>query len=99
MECIFSDLNATLAVTSQGTSPGIPAEHHEPFANCGIWAAQSVKHPPLDFDSGQDLTGGEIEPCVGYYTEGREPAWDSLFSSLSAPPQLACALSLSLSLK
>ena len=62
--------------------------------NCwGTWAAQSVEHPTLDFGSGRDLTGGEIEPCVGLCIDTTESAWDSLSPCLSAPPLCvrACA--------
>ena len=58
--------------------------------NCwGAWVAQSVKCSTLDFSSGHDLTFGEIEPHVGLDTVSREPAWDSLSSSLSLP--LSCS--------
>ena len=57
--------------------------------------AQSVKRPTLDFDSGHDLTVREKEPHVGLCADGAEPAWDS--PSLSAPPLLMLAHSLSLS--
>ena len=56
--------------------------------------AQSVKGPTLDFGSGRDLTVYEFEPCTGLCTDSVEPAWDSLSSSLSAPPLLALFLSL-----
>ena len=57
--------------------------------------AQSVKRPTLDFGSGHDLTVRECEPCMGLCTDSTEPAWDSLSSSLSAPPLLALSVSLS----
>ena len=50
----------------------------------GAWLAQSIKHPTLDFGSGQDLTIRELEPHAGLCTDSMEPVWDSL--SLTAPP-------------
>ena len=47
-----------------------------------------MKHPTLDFGSGHDLMVHGIEPHIGRYTDGVESAWNSLFPSLSAPPQL-----------
>ena len=52
---------------------------------------QSVKHLTLGFGSGHDLEVHAFKPCI---TENVEPAWDSLFPSLSAPPPLALSLSL-----
>ena len=52
--------------------------------------AQSVKHLSLNFGSGHDLTVRGIEPHVGLCAE---PAWDSLYHSLSAPSLLMLALS------
>ena len=51
----------------------------------GPWLAQSVKHLPLGFGLGHDLTVHEFEPGVGLCDDSTESAWDSLFSSLSAP--------------
>ena len=48
--------------------------------------AQSVKHPTVDFSSGQDLAVRGIEPYIKLYTDSAETAWDSLSPSLSAPP-------------
>ena len=65
--------------------------------------AQSVNHPTLDFGSGHDLMVHEIEPHIGICAVGGEPAWDSLFPSLSLSlPNLHTHMhmpSLSLSLK
>ena len=58
--------------------------------------AQSVKHL-TSFGSGCNLTVVGFEHRIGPCADGLEPAWDSL-SSLSAPPLLAHARSLSLSL-
>ena len=58
--------------------------------------AQSVKYLTLDFGIGHDLSVGEFEPHLWLCTDSMEPAWDSLSSSLPAPPQLSL-LSLSLS--
>ena len=61
----------------------------------GTWVAQSVKPPPLT--SAQVVisrSAGEIESCIGLCADNSEPAWDSLSPSLSAPPLLACSLSL-----
>ena len=57
--------------------------------------AQSVKHLTLDFSSGNDLMVCWMEPQVGLQADSVEPAWDSLFPSLSASPPIH-ALSLSL---
>ena len=61
----------------------------------GAWVAQLVKWPAFDFGSGYNLAVHEIEPRAGLCADSVEPAWDSL--SLSAPPLLMLALSLSLS--
>ena len=53
------------------------------------WASQSVEHLTLGFDSGRDLMVPEIEPHVGLHADSVEPAWDSLFLSLSVPPLLS----------
>ena len=53
----------------------------------GAWVAQSLKHPALDFSSGQDLTVHGFMPCVGPYADSAEPAWDSL--PLTLPPSPA----------
>ena len=45
--------------------------------------AQSVKRLTLDFDSGHDLTVGEIELHAGLCAESAKPAWDPLCLSLS----------------
>ena len=65
------------------------------------WVAESVKLLTPDFRSGHDLTVCGIEPRVGLYTDGVEPAWDSLSLplslsfSLSLPLSCSCCLSLS----
>ena len=58
--------------------------------------AQSVKHSraTLHLGSGHDLTAGEIETRVVLGAESTEPAWDSLFLSLSL--SLPCSHLLSL---
>ena len=48
----------------------------------GTWGAQSFECPALDLGSGHDLTVHGMEPCVGHYTDSREPVWDSLSFSL-----------------
>ena len=51
--------------------------------------AQLVELLTLDLGSGHDLALGEIEHHVSLRTDSAEPAWDSLFPSLSAPlPQI-----------
>ena len=55
-----------------------------------------VKRLALDLSSEHDLTVCEIEPRVGLYTDGTEPAWDSLSPSLSATPPFILSLFLSL---
>ena len=64
----------------------------------GAWVGQWVKRPTLDFGSGHDVTVGGFEPRVRPCAGGLEPAWDSvsLSLSLSAPPPLAHARSLTL---
>ena len=56
--------------------------------------AQSVKYLTLDFGSGHDLGVRGLESCVWLLTDSVEPAWDSLFLSLSLP--LPCLPSLCL---
>ena len=50
----------------------------------------------LGFTSGHNLIVREFEVRIGLCADSVDPAWDSLSSSLSAPP--VCSLSLSLSL-
>ena len=59
--------------------------------------AQSVECLTLDFGSGHDprVMGSSLTSEASML--GREPAWDSLSLSPSAPPLLACTLALSLS--
>ena len=64
-----------------------------------IRVAQLVKRPTLAFVPGHDLTVRETEPCVGLRADSAEPAWDSVSSSLFAPPPLMLTLSLSFSQK
>ena len=70
------------------------------YNNEGAWVAQLVEHPILGF-SGQVLKFPGFEPHIGLCADSREPAWDSLSPSVSAPPPLALThthtLSLSLS--
>ena len=63
----------------------------------GAWVAPSVKRLTLDFGSGRDLTFSGVESRVGLWAGSTAPAWDSLFSSLSAAPPLTRACSLSVS--
>ena len=35
----------------------------------GAWVAQSVEHPTIGFNSGHDLMGHGIKPCVGLHAE------------------------------
>ena len=58
--------------------------------------APSVKRWTLGFSSSRNLTVCEFEPNIGLCTDSTGPAWDSLPPSLSAPPLLAHAFSLSL---
>ena len=51
------------------------------------WLSRLSIH--LDFGSGHDLVVGEMQPRVGLCAGSMEPAWDSLFPSLSAPPLLS----------
>ena len=59
----------------------------------GTYVAQLVEHLTLDLGSGHDLTVCEIEPRIWLCTDIAEPAWDSLFPSVSL--SLPCLLSLS----
>ena len=53
--------------------------------------AQLVKRPTLDFGPDHDLTVHEFEPQIGLCADRAEPAWNSLFLSLSPPPPLVLA--------
>ena len=53
----------------------------------------------LGFGSGHDLTVREFKPCMGFFADGVQSAWDSLSPSLSTPPLLMHTLSQSLTLK
>ena len=64
----------------------------------GVWVAQLVKRPTLDFGSGYNLTVCELEPRIGLCADSTEPAWNSLSPSFSAPSLCACMCTLSLSL-
>ena len=44
----------------------------------GVWMAQSLKCPILDFGSGHDLTFQGIEPRLGLWANSTEPARDAL---------------------
>ena len=54
----------------------------------GTWVAPSVKCLTFAFDSGHDLTFGELEAHMGLCADSAKHAWDSFSSSLSAPPPL-----------
>ena len=54
----------------------------------GVWGAQSVKCPTLDFSSGHDLVVLGIELRVGLCTNSMEPAWDSLFLPSPLSPNI-----------
>ena len=51
-----------------------------------------VKHPTLDFGSGQDLTVHEFEFRTELCADSTEPAWDSLSPSLYLCPSSAFSL-------
>ena len=53
---------------------------------------QLVKPPTLDFSSGYDLIGHDLPDLTSGSVCNVEPAWDSLFPSLSAPPLLTLSL-------
>ena len=57
--------------------------------------AQSVELLTLDFGSGHDLTGCELESRIQLCADSAEPAWDSLSPSLFVLPLLRLSLSLS----
>ena len=58
----------------------------------GTRVAQSVKQLTLGLGSGSELRVCAIEPCIRLCAASREPAWDSLSPSVSAPPLLALYL-------
>ena len=58
-----------------------------------------VKRLTLGFCSGHDLTVRVFEPHVGLWAHSAEPAWDSLFPSLSVPPLLDLSQNKSIDLK
>ena len=58
----------------------------------GVWVAQLVKHPTLDFGSGHDLMVHGIKPCIRLHVDSVKPVWDSL--SLPLPRLCVCSLSL-----
>ena len=65
----------------------------------GSWVAQSIKHPTLVqvmilWSVSSSPTSGSVLTA-----QSLEPALDSVFPSLSAPPLLACSLTLSVSQK
>ena len=60
----------------------------------GLGAAQLVKRLTLDFSSGHDLTVQETEYRIRLSVDSTEPLWNSLSSSLPAPPLLVLSLSL-----
>ena len=49
----------------------------------------------LGYGSGHNLTVCGFKPHVRLCTDSMEPAWESLSSSLSAPPLFGCSFSLS----
>ena len=57
------------------------------------WLAQLVKR--LGFGSGRDLKVHGIEPCIRHCADSMEPAWDSVFPSVSPLPLLMLSLALS----
>ena len=59
----------------------------------GAWVAHPVECPSLDFNSGHDLMGREIEPRVGllaWWDWGVVSTWR--FLSSSAPPPHSLSL-------
>ena len=56
---------------------------------------QSLKRLTLGLGSRHDLTVCEFEPHIGFHADSAEPAWDSLFSSLSALAPLVLSVFLS----
>ena len=60
----------------------------------GGWVAQLVKHPTLDFSSGQDLRAVRWSPTPGSGLSG-ESTWDPLPLPLSLPLPLTHSRSLS----
>ena len=47
------------------------------------WMAYLVEHPAFGFSSGRDLTVCEFKPLIGLHADSAEPAWNSLFHTLS----------------
>ena len=52
--------------------------------------AQSVKHPAVDFGSGQDLTVHGIKPHVSLPADRMEPIWDGFIHSFIFSLPLLC---------
>ena len=57
---------------------GLPDHAIKSYNPQSTWVAQLAKGLRLDFSSGDDLMVGEMESCLGLYTDSTEPAWDSL---------------------
>ena len=70
-------------------------EHYHTYMWQGAWVAQSVKRPALAQVMIWWFTSWSPEGGSVLTAQSLEPALDSLTPSLSAPPRLACALSLS----
>ena len=78
-----------------GTEPTLKKES----ISWRTWVAQSVECLTLDSGSGHDPTVRGFKPHTGHCSDSRACLGFSLAPSLSAPPLLVYALSLSLSLK
>ena len=65
-----------------------PRTYYESISIWGTWVAQLAKCLTLGFGSGHDLVVCEFETRFRLWADSEEPAWDSLYSSLSLPPPL-----------
>ena len=94
-------LKTNLQFTSMPSDPQvqlIPANFRNTSRNSdfrGTWVAQSVKRPTLDFGSDHDLMVSEFKPHIRLCADSAGTAWDSLSSSVSAPPPFTFSVSLS----
>ena len=82
-------------LNSQQFKQPAPSFRNKRSVSWVTWVAQLNKLPTLDFGSGHDLTACEIKPNVRFHADTTEPAWDSLFSSLSLLLPLLHSFSLS----
>ena len=94
--CLWGQPDVTPLTREGGEDKTLIQTVGDPKQNkLGRLGAQSVKRTALGFGSGHDLTVRGFEPRVGLCSDRVVPVWDSLPPSLSGPPLLVLALSLS----